>query len=192
MRATLSSNTRDMGQLDALAQRMALKAEREEGYTRDEAIRCAAAIEAFKTTFAAAKLGKAQFGPGPRDVTMKLAGVTVNTRLDPPVFEQGADGRTFGGGCVMLFANSAETRKNIEDRRKYVAAITHWSLEHGETNVEILPRLCLSFDVFGKEVVKAPTSNTLLRKTVAASCREAASKWTGIEPPSGYDGPDWR
>jgi hypothetical protein len=30
-----------------------------------------------------------------------------------------------------------------------------------------------------------------LRANIRSSCREAASCWDRIEPPEGYDGPDW-
>ena len=49
IRAFLTSNSRDLSQLNALAERLATKAQREEGYNRDEALRCGAAIDAFTT-----------------------------------------------------------------------------------------------------------------------------------------------
>jgi hypothetical protein len=174
------------GKLNELSERMALKAAREEGYPRDEALRCIKAIDAFKEAYAAAKLGKAAFLPGPQDAVLKLAGVAINVRLDPPMIEYVGDA-AFGGGCVMFMANTPESRKNIEDRRKYVAAVAHWALESG--NIEPLPRLCLSFDVFGKEIVRAPNSNARLRKMMTDSCREVHAKWDAVEPPPGYDGP---
>lgn len=177
--------------LDDLADRLKAKAAREEGWTRDEAIRCVNAIEAFKTAYAAKKWGKIEFLPGPQDVTMRVSNVTVNTRLDPPVLERtGAD--SYAGGCVMFLASTPDARKDIEERRKYVAAIAHWALEDTSSNLEPLPRLCMSFDVFGNELVQAPNSFQRLRKTMTDACREVAAKWDQIEPPTGYDGPDWR
>lgn len=181
--------------LDELIERLARKAQQatqpDESWTREEALRCIKAIEAFKVTYAARKWGKVQFLNGPRDVTMKVAGVSVNTRLDPPSMEQAGD-QTFSGGCVLFLANTPEGRKHIEERRKYVAAVTHWALEDTQTNLEPLARLCVSFDVFGNEVVRAPTAFQTLRRKMADSCREAAAKWDDIEPPAGYDGPDWK
>jgi hypothetical protein len=192
IRAFLTKNSGDATDLDALAERLRAKAEREEGYNRDEALRCVAAIDAFKATWAKNKWGKVEFSPGPRDLVLKLEGVAVNIRLDPPISEKGSDERVFSGGCVILMASSPEARKNIEDRRKYVAALAHWGLEDSATNIEVLPKLCMSFDIFGNEVVRASSSHTRLRQTITASCREAASKWDAVEPPQGYDGPDWR
>jgi len=191
IRAFLSSNSGDLKPLNALSDRLAAKAAREQGYNRDEALRCGAAIDAFKETYAASKWGKAQFVAGPQDVTMKVEGVAVNVRLDPPMIERAPDDQTYGGGCVIFLANSPEARKNIDDRRKYVAAIAHWALSSGSANLEPLPRLCVSFDVFGKEITRAPTAFSRLRKSMSDSCREAAAKWDAIEPPAGYDGPDW-
>lgn len=175
--------------LDALAERLKAKALREEGYNHDEAIRCVKAIAAFKSAYASSKWGKATFLAGPQDVTMKVEGVTVNVRLDPPAIERTPDS-AFGGGCVMFLASTPDARKNIEERRRYVAAVAHWALEGG--NLEPLPRLCMSFDVFGEELVRAPTAFSTLRRKMGDSCREVYAKWDVIEPPSGYDGPDWR
>lgn len=191
MRTFLCANNGDYSGLDLLSEKLAAKAQQEEGYNRDEALRCMAALDAFKTTWAASKWGKAQFSAGPRDLVLKLEGVAVNVRLDPPMFESGPEEKTYAGGCVILLANSPEARKNIEDRRRYVAALAHWALEGGAANIEASPRLCVSFDVFGNHITKAPTAVSRLRQNIKASCREAASKWSGIEPPQGYDGPDW-
>lgn len=191
IRTFLSSNSRDMSALDALAHRLTLKAEREEGYNRAEALRCVAALEAFKATWLASRWTKVRFDAGPRDLVLKLEGVAINVRLDPPVSEEGQDGQIFSGGCVLLTANTPEARKNIEERKKYVAALVHWALEETSTNIEPLPRLCMSMDIFGGSVVRAPTALERLRRTIKSTCREAASKWAAIEPPSGYDGPDW-
>jgi len=178
-------------QLDALADRLRAKALREEGYNQLEAQRCVLAIEAFKKAYGAAKWGKVQFLAGPQDITSKVAGVTVNVRLDPPIIEQTGD-QSYGGGCVMFLASTPDARKNIEDRRKYVAAIAHWSLDGADANLQSHPRVCMSFDVFGNELTRAPTSFQRLRKTMTDTCREAFVKWPDIEPPAGYDGPEWR
>jgi hypothetical protein len=188
-RSFLANPVAGFGALDGLAERLKVKAAREEGYNSDEATRCVKAIEAFKEAYAGARWDKGEFVAGPQDVTMKLEGVSVNVRLDPPIIERNGDG-TFGGGCVLFLASTPDARKNIEERRKCVAAVAHWALEGG--NLEPLPRLCMSFDVFGKEIVRAPTAISRLRKTMTDSCREVYAKWDAIEPPSGYDGPDWR
>ncbi|MBV9509301.1 MAG: hypothetical protein JO303_03340, partial [Caulobacteraceae bacterium] len=116
---------------------------------------------------------------------------TINARLDPPAIERKAED-AFVGGCVLFFSNTEDGRRNIEDRRKFVAATVHWALDSHEQNIAPLPKLCISFDVFGNEIIRAPTSFQRLRKTMTDACREAAAKWPGVEPPQGYDGPDWR
>ncbi|HZZ68056.1 MAG TPA: hypothetical protein VFE18_07765 [Phenylobacterium sp.] len=188
-RSFLAKPTGGFGPLDELIDRLNAKALREEGYNREEALRCVKAVDAFKAAYSAAKWGKAEFVAGPQDVSMKIEGVSVNVRLDPPLIERGAD-QAFGGGCVIFLASTPDARKNIEERRRYVAAITHWALEGG--NLEPLPRLCMSFDVFGEEIIRAPTAVSRLRQKMTDSCREIHAKWDAIEPPTGYDGPDWR
>ncbi len=192
LRRFLTSNSGDLRYFDGIVDRLNDKARREVGYNRDEALRCIAAIEAFKATFSKAKLSKMTFLAGPSDIQMKVENVSINVRLDPPIVERRDDGRAFSGGCVMLLANSPDARKNIEERTKSVAAIAHWTLESDASNVEPLARLCMSFDAFGGRVVKAPSAIDRLRKRVAASCREAADSWDRVDPPAGYDGPDWR
>lgn len=189
IRSFFTKSDGGFGPLDGLVDRLKVKATREEGYNHDEALRCVKAIEAFKETYSAGRWGSAEFVAGPQDVAMKLEGVSVNVRLDPPLIERTDDG-AFGGGCVLFMASTPEARKNIEERRRYVAAVAHWALEGG--NLEPLPRLCMSFDVFGREIIRAPTAISRLRKRMTDSCREAYAKWDAIEPPNGYDGPDWR
>jgi hypothetical protein len=118
--------------------------------------------------------------------------VRTNTRLDAGLIEEAADGSAYGGGCVLFTASTDASRKYIEERRKNVAAIVMWSLEKAGGNIEPLPRLCLSFDVFGETVIKAPTSVERLRANTRQSCVEVAGAWDRVAPPPGYDGPDWR
>jgi hypothetical protein len=191
-RRFMTGNTSDLSFFDEPIQRLEAKARREVGYPRDEALRCIAAIEAFKIAFAKVDLGNAEFVPGPRDVTFKVEGVSINVRLDPPIIERTADGSNFSGGCVMLLSSSPEARRNIESRRKNVAAIAHWALEKIDSNQEPAAKLCLSFDAFGGKIISAPQAVERLRKRVAAACREAGDSWHRVEPPAGYDGPAWR
>lgn len=187
----LSSNTGDLSYFDDILGRLAAKELREEGYNRDEAKRCQAALEAFKETFSAASVRKLRFGPGPQDLSVKISKVSVSVRLDAPITEEGKDGQLFSGGCVLLMASTDDARKNIEERRKYVAALIHWALQEGSSQIEPQPRLCLSFDPFGGEVTRAPTAIDRLRRTITSSCSEAAARWPSVQPPSGYDGPAW-
>lgn len=187
----LGSNSGDLAHFDVTLKKLAAKAERETGYNRDEALRCQAAINAFKEAFTKTRAKKYEFSAGPADIFMKLEGVHVSIRLDARVMETQDDGATYAGGCILFLAGSADARKRIEDRRKYVAATIHWGLE-GSGQMEPLPRLCMSFDVFGKAMEKAPASYDRLRKNMQHSCAEVARAWDGVEPPSGYDGPDWK
>ncbi len=193
IRRFLTSNSGDMTIFDGIIETLQQKAlSPDEGYERDEARRCLAAIEAFKATFVQMKLGRIMFQPGPSDVAMKVESVTINSRLDPPLVESGRGGATHSGGIVLLLAASPDARKDIAARTKTVAAIVHWALESAASNVTPHPRLCMSFDAFGGQVVRAPDSYTNLRRRISASCREVAGNWDRVGPPSGYDGPEWR
>lgn len=100
-------------------------------------------------------------------------------------------GETQTGGIVLFYLNTAESRKHIEDRRRQVASLIRWALEENG-QMEPLPSLCLSMDIFGGAAIRAPDAIGRFRESVDRSCREAALKWDTIEPPIGYDGPDWR
>ena len=76
-RRFMSGGGGNMSDLNALAERLRTKARREEGYNRDEALRCVAAIEAFKETYAKTRWGKIEFGTGPQDVGFKIACVPI-------------------------------------------------------------------------------------------------------------------
>lgn len=187
----LSTNSGDPSYFDDVLARLAARERREQGYNRDEAKRCQAAINAFIETFQRSTLRKCTFGVGPQDVTFPVSGVRINIRLDAPILEEAADGQAFSGGCVMLMASTDDARKNIEERKKHVAALVHWGLEESSSQFEPLPRLCMSFDPFGGDIVRAPKAIDRLRRAIASSCHEVASRWDDIEPPAGYDGPDW-
>lgn len=185
----LAGNSGDFTKLDATVERLAAKARNDERHSAQiEARRCIDAIEAFKETFSKARAKGFQFTTGSK-VILKLENVAVNIPMDVGVIETGGRGVTHSGGCILFLAGSADARKNIEERRKHVAALVHWGLEGGQ--MEPLTRLCMSFDVFGAKIERAPASSTRLRAEMRDSCREVAARWDAVEPPDGYDGPDW-
>lgn len=189
----LVSNSGDPDALNDDIQRLETRLRREpDGWMRDEILRNIAAIEAFQIAFKTTRAKRLRFVAGPKDVTMLLEGVRINTRMELSLIETSKEGVTFSGGVVMLIANADASRKKIEERRKTVAALTHWSLQKSSPNIETLERLCLSFDVFGNVATPASKSVERLRANVISSCREAAANWSNVQPPSGYDGPDWR
>ena len=188
----LSQNSKDLRAIDDEIARFDAASRRETGYPKDEAIRCRDALKAFKELMEKSRTKTYQFSAGPQDAAMRVGGVLINVRMDVAVHELDEDGEpAFSGGCALFLAKSAESRKNIEARRKHVAATIHWVLE-GAGQMEPLPRLCMSFDVFGGQIVKASDSYERFRQSVEHSCMEAASRWDAVEPPPGYDGPEWR
>lgn len=193
IRDFLGSNSRELSYFDDHLTRLETRHRREpEGWMRDEIRRNIEAIKAFKRAYSKSRAKKYTFTSGPIDLSLHLEGVRINTRLDAGLIEEATDGSAYGGGCVLFTANTDATRKHIEERRKTVAALVMWSLEEAGGNIEPLPRLCLSLDVFGESIVKAPTSVERLRANTRQSCVEVAGAWDRVSSPSGYDGPDWR
>lgn len=189
----MGANIGDVAYFDSHLARLEARLRREaDGWMQDELRRNIDAIKAFKRAFIRRRGRRYIFTPGPTDLTMALEGVRINTRLDVGVTEADRDDVTYSGGCVMYIAKGDAARRNIADRRKAVASTIQWALEHANPNIEPLPRLCMSFDVFGGEIVKAPAGTGRFRGHVASACREVATRWDGVEPPPGYDGPDWR
>lgn len=188
----LSGDTGDLTFFDPAIERLQARARREMGYNRDEALRCLAAIEEFKKTFRKHRTKNLRFLGGPNDVPMVVGGVRINVRLTASIMEDGPDGQTYCGGCVLFLANSDDARKGIEVRRRQVASLIHWTLEENQRNMEPLPKLCISMDPFGGTFIKATAANERFRHAVKLSCEEAADWWDRVEPPEGYDGPPWR
>jgi hypothetical protein len=189
----MASNGGDVSYFEEALRRLESRRQREaEGWMRDELGRNIEAIEAFKRVFVRRRLRRYSFTIGPTDLTMSLEGVRINTRLDVGLTETGADDVTYSGGCVMFIAKGDQSRRNITERQKAVASMIQWELENSNPNIETLPRLCISLDVFGGEIVKAAIARDRFRNDVESACREAASRWDGVAPPAGYDGPNWR
>jgi hypothetical protein len=188
----LSSNAYDVAALDHQIERHKERHKTEERpWHKAEEKRNQTALEKLKETLTKLRAKKFTFAAGPHDLTMAIEQVRVNTRLDPLIFWAGKDGVMRSGGCVMFFAASVLSRKKIEERRKLVAALIYWSMQEAGGNIEPLEKLCVSFDLFGGEIIAAPKAIDRLRGSIRVSCREAATLWDGVEPPEGYDGPDW-
>ena len=193
IREFLAGNTGNLSYFDDRIRRFETRRRREpEGWMRDEMKRNIEAVAAFKRTFSRRRARRYQFVAGPVDRTIKLEGVSINVRLDVLVSHTDDEEVTYSGGCVLFVARTGAARRNIEERRKAVAAMIHWSLEIADTNIEVLPRLCMSFDVFDQAIIKAPTATDRLRSQIRSACDEAASRWDSVAPPPDYDGPDWR
>ena len=191
MRNFLLSNTGQLSYFNGHIDLLERRARREpEGWKRDELRRNIDAIEAFKRTLRRRRIRRYNFESAPRSPRIVLEGVRVNVQIDVSLTETTAQGVQYSGGCVLFVARAS--RSNIDTRRKHVAAIVHWSLESANPNIEVLPRLCLSFDVFGEFIGKAPTATERIRRQIRSACSEVASRWDTVGPPPGYDGPSWR
>lgn len=174
--------------LDFLADRLESKARRETGYNRDEALRCAKAVRAFQNTFNPRGFTQVTVSPSGKALSTRIEGVRLNVSLDATVTATKGD-ITNSGGIVLLYAFSAD-RGPIKDRLSTTAGLILWALDGGQ--MEPLPRLCMAVDLAESEIVKASASHARFRERVAESCKEIAARWDSVEPPSDYDGPDWR
>jgi hypothetical protein len=163
---------------------------RNEADRRDDALRCIAAIERFQAIYDTKRWNGLTLASGPVDLAFRRSEVLINVRLDCQIFKTVGD-EMVTGGVVLFYANTPDSRKSIDERRRQVASLVRWALEEAG-QMEPLPSLCLSFDIFGDAVVKSPDAKDRFRDAVDQSCKEVALKWDSIEPPSGYDGPNWR
>jgi hypothetical protein len=112
-------------------------------------------------------------------------------RLDIALSEISKEGVKSSGGIILFMARTPESRKNIENRRRWISQLILWSLE-GKGNITPLPRLCMALDVHGNELVKASSPSSQFRDNVLISCSEIETKWDSVPPPDDYDGPSWQ
>ncbi|BBK37725.1 hypothetical protein STAQ_28030 [Allostella sp. ATCC 35155] len=182
----------DMARLDATIARIENDHRREaDGWKKDELGRNHAALAAFRASFPTSPLRLRHFAGGRCDLPIDVEGVRINVGVDLTIEEEHRSGERHAGACVLLFVGSAAARREVPERSRKVAAIIHWALEVSAANVEPLPRLCLSVDIYGGEVTKASSSVDRLRHHIRSSCGEIASRWDRVTPPNEYDGPEW-
>jgi hypothetical protein len=158
---------------------------------RAEARQDLKALDAFIALYKAKRWNKLEMGLSGVDVPVVISKVPVNVRLNATLFETSKEGVRSSGGIVLFMAQTANARKNIEERRRQVCQLILWALETN-ANVEPLPRLCMSMDVFGGEIVKAQEVSERFRDYARSACREAARSWDAVQPPANYDGPPLR
>lgn len=187
LRDALSKPEFARGDLEFLAARLETKAERESGYNRDEAMRCARAVRAFQETFNPKAFARCEISPAPSTLFTRIEGVKVNVTLDATVTETRGD-ETRAGGIIILYAFSAD-RSGVRDRLSTAAGLMLWTLEGGQ--MEPLARLCMAADIAGKDILRASASHSRFREGIVNSCREIAAGWNNVEPPPDYDGPPW-
>lgn len=188
LRTALTKPNFDGDGLDFLADKLDGKARKETGYNRDEALRCAKAVRAFQDTFNPKSFARLTISSTSKAISQTVAGVRLNITLDATLSEAKGDAM-HSGGIVLLYAFSAD-RGDVKGRLLAAANLILWALEGGQ--MPPLPRLCMAVDLAEKSIVKASDSHQRFRERVTESCSEIASRWDAIEPPSDYDGPDWR
>jgi len=178
----------DRNGLEFLADRMADKARRESGYSRDEALRCERAVRAFLETIKPRSFARMQISPSPASLFLMQAGVRLKISVDASISTQ-ADETMNSGGIVLFYAFSID-RGSMKARLSAITGLMLWALEGGQ--MEPLPRLCMAADIAEGTIIKASASHTRFRQHVTESCSEIGARWDLIEPPDDYDGPDWQ
>ena len=189
LKSYLTSAKRSEDDLNFVRERLEAKARRETGMKRDEALRCQEALALFQALLPPQKLSRLSLSHPPRNVGFSEGGVRLNVSLDASLTEH-KDGQAFSGGMALILAGSDDARANIKVHCETAAGLILWALE--KRNMEPLPRLCMSVDIHGQHIQKASASHTRLRARISDSCRESCLKWAEVEPPAGYDGPDWQ
>lgn len=173
--------------LDFLADRLDAKAQREAGYNRDEALRCARAVRAFQNTFNPSAFRRCDVSSMTGTLTLRVSGVRV--KVTPNALVTASQGDEIkAGGVILLYAFSTD-RSGVKDRLYTASGLLLWALEGGQ--MEPLPRLCMAADIAGNEIIKASASYTRFRERISDSCIEVAAGWAAIAPPDDYDGPSW-
>lgn len=158
---------------------------------RDAARKDLACINSFRDLMQNKKFIKYTMGLKKVDVPLTVGKVKINVRLDVALTEKSKDDVISAGGIILFTARSAQGRANIAERRRQVTQLILWALE-GYGNANPLPRLCMSMDLFGQSLIKATAVSEQYRTYVKGACKEAELKWDSIEPPKGYDGPNWQ
>lgn len=174
--------------LDFLADRMDAKARVETGWHKSEALRSAQAVRAFQETFNPKTFKKYTILAVPKNLSVKISGVKLNVTMDAAI-TQDQKGATYSGGLILKYAFGAD-RSTVGKELSNAAGLLLWALEHGQ--MEPLPRLCLAIDLAEHNIIKASASHTRFRLDVTDSCSEIAARWSEMEPPHDYDGPEWR
>jgi hypothetical protein len=188
LKRALSRQDFDRKALESLADRLGAKARRETGYPRDEALRCEKAVRAFIATMRPRMFAKMKISSSPSTLSLKNYGVRLKVTMDASITIEDRE-TVNSGGILLLYAFSAD-RGELKAHLGAMTGMLLWALEGGQ--MEPLPRLCMAADLAEGSIVKASTSHTRFRHHVTESCREIAARWSSIEPPDEYDGPDWR
>lgn len=174
--------------LDFLVDRLETKVARETGWNRDEAMRCLRAVQAFQATLQPRSFSQFELSAAPKGMSVSVEGVKINVTFDATVTATKGD-VTNVGGIVLLYAFSAD-RGDLKDRLQATSSLMLWALEGSQ--MEPIPRLCMTIDLAENLTVKASASYARFRDRVSESCKEVAARWDSIAPPHDYDGPNWQ
>lgn len=173
--------------LEFLIGKLEAEALRKDGQAKNNSLLQARAVKKFQETFSTRRFARYSFGP-PAKMLLPISGVKVNVSLDATLSQETESG--LKSGAIALHYSFSKNRGDERDHQRAVAALVYWSLESGQ--VEPLPRLCMAVDLAISSVMKAPSGYERFRARTNDACSEIAARWSEVEPPPEYDGPDWR
>lgn len=158
-------------------------------FQKNDALLSAEAIRAFRSISFSNKVPYATFTLNNQKIPMlPINGVKVSVRLDL-IARHNAKGTV--GGAIIQTSKAVASKSWRKEHSKVVGALI-WmaSNKHLAALGKIDRRLCMSIDVFGNDVVLAPTSYKRILNDVDAACGEISAMWPAISPPPDYDGPE--
>ena len=119
-----------------------------------------------------------------------IAGVGVSVALDATVHRRSRDG-TEHVGAVMLFFSKRLSSDPAAGERVIVSALLclMFAEKHLRPAGSVDSKLCFALDVFGQNLIPAPSGRTKRTTAIEHSCSEVAGRWATITAPRDYDGP---
>ena len=155
-------------------------------FAQNDAALSAEAIKAFRAIPVAQKIPYATFTRNPDTLPkMNISGVEVSIRLDLIARDQG---KGLIGGAIMQTSKAVASKSWRDEHSKLVASLV-WMLsnKHLASLGSVDRKLCMSIDVFGGDIIVAPSSYKRKLNDVNASCVEIAALWPFITAPSDYE-----
>jgi hypothetical protein len=125
-----------------------------------------------------------------RPPRLVLEAVEISVRPDVVITAVNRNQDQLVGGLLSYFSKDAdrEDRQAVRQEMGLTAAtlIHEYASQHLTAQGEPTKRLCLSLDVFGRNVHVAPTSSVRRMENIRAACRSIASRWPSITPPDNW------
>ncbi len=156
-------------------------------FAQNDAALSAEAIKAFRAMGFQNKMPYTLFTTNSQNLPkLEISGVEVSIRLDL-IARENAKGLV--GGAILQTSKAVASKSWREDHSKVVASLV-WMIANKHLNAlgKVERKLCMSIDVFGGDVIAAPSNYKRKLNDVEAACGEISAMWDSITPPSDFDG----